>query len=74
MWHYIFPKTRWNKNKQWTHLGALKLLNVKEPTEIFSTVTYGNKLKPLSILGIYGHFSRRWKKKLFIKYILIDFC
>ena len=22
--NYIFPKTRANKNKQWTHLGALK--------------------------------------------------
>ena len=24
MCHNIFPKTRGNKNKQWTHLGALK--------------------------------------------------
>ena len=23
--YYIFPKTRANKNKQWTHLGALKV-------------------------------------------------
>ena len=23
---YIFPKTRGNKNKQWTHLGALNSL------------------------------------------------
>ena len=23
--HYIFPKTRSNKNKQWTHMGALNV-------------------------------------------------
>ena len=25
--NYIFPKTRANKSKQWTHLGALNYLN-----------------------------------------------
>ena len=29
MWHYIFPKTRGNKNKQWTHLDAFNFFILK---------------------------------------------
>ena len=33
---YIFPKTRGNENKHWTHLGALKGTNGRQKTyEIF---------------------------------------
>ena len=37
--NYIFPKTRANRNKQWTHLGALKV-DLLEPLQFVITFNF----------------------------------
>ena len=45
MWRLLFPKTTGNKNKQWTHLGALKNLKLFSirVKDLFQPIVLGRK-------------------------------